>query len=433
MFNYEFGNLTKNKKVAIAVSGGSDSMALLNFMLSIAEKFAFTVVALNVEHGIRGEESVNDSKFVEDYCTDHDIELLSYKIDCLTFAKNSKLSIEESARVLRYDCFFDAIKSGRCDIVATAHHSSDNAESILFNLLRGSGLKGLTGIKANFNDQIIRPFLKVSKAEIEEYIAKNNIPFVTDSTNLNDDYTRNHLRLNVMPEIKKAFPTAEKSLTRIAEIATEEDEFLDRLSLEYARFEDDAVYIETCAFPVLFRRATILAFKHLGIAKDWEKVHVDDVLSLTSKENGTTINLPKGVLAVKEYDNVVIYRNDTSENIEIPFVCSKINFGELSFNIEKVAKRDVTDEMIRKGFYADLDKIPKTAVIRTVRSGDTFTKFGGGTKSLADYFTDIKLPLRLRDKTLIIADRNKVLAILGVAISNDVKIDEKTTSIVKLG
>lgn len=424
---------TKDDVIAIALSGGSDSMALLNFMLSESKIYGFKVIALNVEHGIRGEESVNDSKFVADYCKAHGVELLSYKIDCPTFAKKSKLTLEESARVLRYDCFFDAISTGKCTKVATAHHASDNAESILFNVLRGSGLKGLSGIKANYNDKIIRPFLKVTKAEIEEYIKANDIPYVTDSTNFNDDYTRNHLRLNVMPEIKKVFPMAEKSLTRLAEIATEEDEFLDRLAMEYARFNDDAVYIKTCAFPVLLRRATIMAFRRLGIEKDWEKVHVDDVLSLTEKENGTVITLPKGVLATKEYDNIVIYRNEnTFDKIELPFACCEINFGNQIFNLKKVEKSDLNNDGIKNGHFIDYEKVPKTAVIRTRRDGDVFTKFGGGTKKLNDYFTDKKIPLRERDNLLVLADGNVVFAIFGVAISNLVKVDENTKTIVQL-
>ena len=169
--------LVKNKVIAVAVSGGSDSMALLHFMLSVKDTYGFSLVALNVEHGIRGELSLKDTEFVKEYCKNLGIKTLLYKVDAVKHAKENKLTLEQSARILRYDCFFDAINSKKCDVVATAHHRGDNFESILFNLFRGTGLKGLTGI-SDMDGKIIRPLLSVSKTEIEKYIEENKADYL---------------------------------------------------------------------------------------------------------------------------------------------------------------------------------------------------------------------------------------------------------------
>ena len=161
--------LAPNQTVAVAVSGGVDSVALLYFMLSQAEKYHIKIVAVNVEHGIRGQASKDDTNFVESLCAKLGVKLYKYSVDSLLKAKSDKLSLEEAARILRYDCFFDLISKGCCDKVATAHHLSDNFESVILNLFRGTGLKGVSGIESNYNDKIIRPFLSVSKHQIQDY------------------------------------------------------------------------------------------------------------------------------------------------------------------------------------------------------------------------------------------------------------------------
>lgn len=300
--------VSKNQTVAVAVSGGSDSMALLHFMTANAKKYGIKVIALNVEHGIRGEASKSDTEFVKSFCRSRDIELLTYSFDALKKAKTDKLSIEQAARVLRYECFFKAIDEGKCDKVATAHHRRDNVESVLLNLFRGTGLKGVAGINANYEDKIIRPFLTVSKEEIIAYMTENSVPYITDETNFSDDYTRNYIRLNVLPKIREAFPEVEKSISRFAEIAKSEDEFMDGVAKSVVKLKEDSAEISLPVHPAVFSRAAIIALKNLGIEKDWEKVHIDAAYALNNKENGTKINLPKNLCAVKEYDKIVIFK-----------------------------------------------------------------------------------------------------------------------------
>lgn len=417
-----------NQTIAVALSGGSDSMALIHYMQGACKSLPFKVVAINVEHGIRGQESKLDSAFVKDYCDKNHIPLLTYEVDCIKHADEQKLSLEQSARILRYECFFDAIEKGFCDKVATAHHADDNAESVLFNLFRGTSTKGVAGIKEQYLDKIIRPFLSIDKSQIEQYVKENDIPFVTDKTNFCDDYSRNFLRLNVIPKIKKLFPESSKSILRFSKIAREEDEFLDELAKNNLMFEEGAVKIPLTLHKVLLSRAIIIALKELGLDKDWEKVHVDSVVSLCKMQNGDRISLPKDIVAIKEYDKVVLFKKIYTPTPIIPFEIGEFQFGESKIVIEKVSP----PLNLKDGFYLDLDKVPKTAVIRTKQEGDLFTKFGGGTKSLGDYLTDKKIPKRKRDLLPLLADGKNVLCIFDLAISKQAKVDKDTKQIIKL-
>lgn len=427
----EIPQILYGKTVAVAVSGGEDSMALLHYCVQHKKAHNLKTVALNVEHGIRGESSVKDSAFVKNYCLSHDIPLLEYKVDAIKKSKNDKISIEQAARALRYECFYDAIEKHKCDAIFTAHHSLDNLESVLLNLFRGTGIKGLIGIK-NYGDKIFRPLLRVSKAEISAYVKQNNVPFVNDETNFSDDYTRNFLRLNVIPKLKEVFPEAEKSVLRLSETVKTEDEFLDRVANAALVFNNGAYSLKTDIPRAVFARAAVIALKNLGLTYDYEKVHVDDVCALTEKENGKGVDLPHGIKAIKEYDRITIYKEAlcTAKAANLPFKIGESSLNGKTINIVKCGK--ISAEELKNGFYFDLDKIPDGAVIRFRKTGDKFTKFGGGTKSLSDYLTDKKIPKKDRDGLLLIVKDSDVLAIQSVAISDKIKVDKTTKNIIKI-
>ena len=420
--------ISNNETVAVALSGGGDSMALLHYMLNKSKKYHISVIAINIEHGIRGEESISDTNFVKNYCKENGVPLLTYSVDCVAYASRHGLSIEQAGRILRYQIFNDAIAQNKCDKVATAHHQKDNFESVLFNLFRGSSLKGLAGIDENFENKIIRPFLSVSKQEISYYLAKHNIPFVTDQTNFDDKYTRNAIRLNILPEIEKVFPEAEKSVYKFSQIARLEDEYMNEQTLKALTFLDTKVKVQLPIHNALLSRATVLALKHLGVEKDWEKSHIDSVLALANLANGKMAHLPKGIIAVKEYDKIVFYKDLKAIDTVIPFSLGEISFIDKAILIKE--KKQPID--LKNGFFADKDKIPCDAVIRTRRDSDKFTKFGGGTKSLSDFFTDIKIPLLERDNIPLLAVGSDVLAIFGLAISDKIKVDKSTKTIIEL-
>jgi tRNA(Ile)-lysidine synthase len=203
---------SENRHVTVALSGGADSVALLHVLLLLRGEWGITVSACHVNHHLRGEESLRDQRFCEEFCRVRQVELTVYDAD-VTAAKQKHHSIEDTARELRYAFFAEesARTGGR---IACAHNSDDNIETVLINLIRGTGLAGLCGI-APVRDYIIRPLLYCGKAEILAYAEENNLPFVTDSSNLTDEYTRNNLRHNVIPLMKQINPSLNAAVTRM--------------------------------------------------------------------------------------------------------------------------------------------------------------------------------------------------------------------------
>ena len=419
-YTFPFG-----KTVGVAVSGGSDSMALLYYMHTNAEKIGVKVVCINVEHGIRGEKSVEDSAFVKDYCNKCGIPFFGYSVNALTYANENKLSLEESARILRYQSFTSAISNGVCDYVATAHHLSDNTESVLLNLFRGSGIKGLKGV-ADYNN-FLRPLTSVKKEEITAYVQENGIPYITDESNFDTKFTRNNLRLNVIPKILEIFPEAEKSVLRLSETVAVDEDFLDLKATELMTIKDQTVEILD-GHKAIFVRAVIKAFKHLGVNKDWEKVHLDDVYSLREKENGKAVDLPFGLKATREYGITVISKPQNLEDFCVPLLEGDYSFNGINFKVEKIKNANVD---LTSGHFLAVEKTDG-AVIRLKKDGDVFEKFGGGSKKLADHLTDVKVPKRERDTTPLVAIGSDVLLIVGIGVSKKAKAEKETKYLYKV-
>ena len=415
----DFNSFAKNSTVAVAISGGIDSTCLLHLLKSCEKQLNIIVKAVNVDHSIRGEQSVKDSLFVKEFCKNLGVELKSVVVDAPKYALENKTTLESAGRILRYEFFDKVVKEGFADYIATAHHLGDHFETVLLNLFRGSGLKGLTGIPKS-RDYIIRPLISVPKSQIENYAKENGVAFVQDDSNFDDEFSRNYLRLKVIPKILEKFPSAELSSLKTAEILIEEDDFLNDLAQRELLLKKDKYYISTSLSPVIFKRACKLALFNLGVEKDYEKVHFDDLLKLTTLQSGSKICLPKGVIAIKEYDRVCLY----IESEKRPF---KEFFFSGANDYEFLDCTAVISTTIKQNSLTfDGDKIPKNAVIRTRLDGDVFTKFGGGTKKLKEFFIDKKIPLAKRNSLPLIAVDNEVLLIFGVEISDKIKIDQNT-------
>ena len=421
--------LLKNRGVvAVAVSGGKDSVALIHLLSKLKGELGITLKAVNVEHGIRGEESVSDSEFVKKLCKELSVELYFKSVDVPRLVERDGLSEEEAARILRYKVFDEAIESGFCDFIATAHHLSDDVETILFNILRGTSLSGVGGISSlSHGGKILRPMLSVTREEIDDYVLKNNLPFVTDRTNLDTGYARNFLRLEVIPLIKSRFKSFETAVERFAVLAAKDDEYLNCIAKKSVELKDGEASFAVGLDEVIFARSAVIAMKHVGIVKDYEKRHIDEISALKGARKGTTIDLPKNVAAVKDYNKITLYIKKGRDSEEVPFKTGEMTVCGKRVNIslaDKIEKKD-------KALYFDGDKVPRSAVIRTRRDGDTFEKFGGGTKKLKDYLIDKKIPSRERDGLLLVADGKKVLLIFGIEISASIKVDKGTTNMLK--
>jgi len=422
------------KRLCVAVSGGKDSMALLHYLINHAGEYDISLSALNCDHCIRGEESERDSAFVKAYCATNGVELYFFKW------KWAKITNESDARAWRVGCYRDVIGAGKADLVATAHHMNDNAETVLFNLARGTSLCGMTGIEDDFATGLVRPLIGCTRGEIDEYIEENNIPYVTDSTNLEDGYTRNKIRHNVLPALEEAVPGAVKNIYRFSRLAEEDEEYFGRKVNEIVHERLFGQYfIDFCPERVIFKRALQrLVSREFG-KKDYTSEQFERIFCLQSAQNGKRFEF-LGLAAVKEEGGISLFDLSLQAVADSGFAFYE-NFGEVNACLGVAACTDYERseekilsvlqgyELPLKILRFDLDKIPQSAVIRFKRTGDKFKKFGGGTKSLGDFFTDRKIPVALRKAIPLVCDGSNVLIVGGVEISDGVKITDGTKNI----
>lgn len=411
--------LKHGETIAVALSGGKDSICLLSLLLKAQKEFNLTVKAVHVNHNIRASESEHDADFCKNYCEKLGVPIKIFSVNAIEFSKTNNYSLEQGARILRYEIFAGLIKDGYCNKIATAHHSNDNFETLLFNIFRGTGLKGAKGIPA-VNGYIIRPILLATRTQIDDYVKINNLPFVLDSTNFDTDITRNYIRNEITPKILDKFPDAITSSNRFCAITREEDEFLDELAIKALTESDGKIYLSLNNHPVIIKRATIIALAKLSFTKDYEYIHAKQVENLKNLQSGAKITLPKGIVAQREYDNIVFYV-DCGNNGD---TCYKFCVGTFNFNGVTVKISKESGDLRFDG-----DKIPQNAVIRNRLPGDVFTKFGGGTKKLKEFLIDKKIPLTERNNLKVIADGKNVLVIIGLEISDTVKITKESKNI----
>lgn len=419
--------------ICVAVSGGRDSVALLHCLKGIEcesaeENPRIVVSAVNVEHGIRGEASVRDSEFVSRLCKEWNIPLFSFSVNVPKFAKENGYTEEQAGRILRYDIFDKLIADGKCDFVALAHHLDDQVETVFMRILRGTGIRGLSGMK-KVSGRYLRPLLGYGRDSIDRYIEENGLEYVDDATNGDTAYTRNYLR-EVLSDLKSRYPHIGESVGRLCDNAREADEYIES-QLPEIEVKDGVSYIKTvdCANKLIAKRLIYRASCALGVMQDIEDRHYSLVLDLIEKPTGKYLMLTHGLCVYKEGDRLAFTLGN--ENLEI---CEREfqegDFEDIGLSVKRVDKSDIA--FGGASLYIDGDKLPRDAVIRGRRTGDVIRKFGGGTKSLGDFLTDKKIPLRKRDGLAVIAKDSTVYAVPSVDISADVGIDENTETVYEL-
>jgi len=412
------------KEVTVALSGGADSMALLYVLNSLKEKLNISLSAAHLNHMIRGAEALRDEEFVKEQCALLGVKLFCERADIPEIAKENSLSVELAARKVRYE-FLERVSSG---VIATAHTTSDNLETVLFNLSRGTALGGLCGIPYK-RDRIIRPLILCTREQIEEYCKANNIPFVTDSTNLSDDYTRNKIRHKAVPVLKEINPAVEQSVLRMAENLREDADFLDSLSRAYLSQnirEDGKLSLN--GFKELHAAVAKRVVKqYVGLKCDdisLENIHINAILDITRQ--GGKVSIPKDCFAISSGDTLYIEEGKKqAKNIRF-LVETEECVGAVLKNNQKV------NNLLLKNAL-DCDKIKGKLVCRTRCSGDSIRlKNRGCTKSLNRIMSENKIPIELRDKIPVIADDDGVIWVYGVGVAHRCAIDNKTKRFLKI-
>ena len=421
--------IPSGRVVGVGLSGGKDSVALLTYLKEREHALGIRVVAVTVEHGIRGESSVSDRDFCLELCKDLSVPVRAFSVDAIGFSRENGYTVEQAARILRYQSFFKAITGGFCDVVATAHHESDSVETVLFNLFRGTALSGVCGIDpVAFDGRIIRPMVKVAKTDLLAYVLEKNLKFREDETNLDTGFSRNYIRSRIIPVIEEKFPTAQRGVERFSSLARGDDQYLYSLAEKTAVIARGEGKIPCDAPYPIFSRCAVLIFKALGATKDFDNSHIDGLFALTANQTGKRVSLLKGLYGVREHDFIVIRRQaeKKAEGCEFSLGAFDFKMGLVEFSLS-------SEFAPKKGeLYFDLDAVPAGAVIRNLAVGDKFTKFDGKTVSLKKFLTDKKLPASQKAVQMVVAKDDKIYIIPGVEISATVKVTEKTTRIAKV-
>lgn len=443
--------LKKKDRVVVGVSGGADSVCLLFVLLKLRDEYDLELFVVHINHGIRGEEADKDQTFVEELCRAYHIEAASVKENIRDYAKQRSLSEEEAGRRVRYEAFQKVFEKKQCTKIAVAHNMNDNAETMLFNLARGSGLRGISGIPA-VRDEIIRPLLCVSRNEILEYLAAIGQNYRTDGTNISMDYTRNRIRHKILPVMERE--VNEKTVEHMRDTAQylrEIQNFIDnntKSAFEQIVLEANGQYLLKIGpflkEDVVIQREILREVLHrlAGGLQDVESCHIELLLKLARMDVGKKMNLPYGMEGRKDYHHLIVYKAGNSvlmeENYEvilsgsgvycIPGTDSRLEvvIENAVNNIDEIPKNDYTK-------WFDYDKICHAVSLRNRREGDYFQSTReGGRKKLKDYFIDTKVPRYLRNTIPLLADNSHIIWIIGGRISEKYKVTENTARILKV-
>ena len=434
------------ERVCLGLSGGADSVCLLLILNELKEKLGFTLAAFHVNHGLRGAESDRDENYVREICGKLQIPLQVFAKDVAGLAEEKGLSLEEAGREARKEAAEEACTYFSAEKTALAHNRNDCAETLLFHLARGTSLTGLAGI-APVSGRIIRPLLCLSREEIEEDLQAAGIPFMTDSTNEEDAFTRNRIRHHVLPVLKKEVNSrAVDHLFAAAEDIREAADYIRREAKEKAKTlvgrqacGDARISDLLLKEPALIKRTVLMeTLKDLaGTAKDLSRVHIRLLEELFSAASGSRLSLPCGLSAVREYGCIRIGRERKPAETETQLL--KINgitrVGEAEFTAETIKIENFHEKITEKRYtkWFDYDKISGSVVIRTRSAGDRLVVDAAGRhQKLSDYFINEKVPSAERDSILLLARDDTVLWVTGMRMSEHVKVTDKTKTILKV-
>lgn len=420
--------LPRGAYVLCAVSGGADSMCMLSMLNEYAKSGAIRVAAAHFDHGLRGEESDRDAEFVRLFCSDNDIPFFFGAGKVKAYAESKKISVETAARELRYDFLRKTAERIEADRIATAHTADDNAETLLLNLIRGSGLKGLCGIPP-VRGNIIRPMLCKTREQVIAYLSEREIPFVEDSTNAEDIYTRNRLRHNVIPLLREFNPHFIESVCGTVETLGEDEAYLTYLAnkvLWSTSREACGIRLTTDEFRKL--PVPVSARVIMGIADElgasYSKVMIDGIMELAFLGNPSAQrSFAGGLSVIREYGDIIFTRLPIEVGTFSPVKLEpngNVRIPELGLNFSY--STEVLREKINTSFNTFLfksDSICGKITIRPRKSGDKITFTGRkGSKTLKKLFIDEKLPVRLRESIPVLADEKGLIAVLGYGIDS---------------
>jgi len=442
--------LDEGDRVLVAVSGGVDSVVLLDVLCQLAPIYKLELFLSHLDHQLRGEDSRGDARFVSQLASRLGIELVSESVDVSAIARNKKLGIEEAARMVRLRFLRETAIDLKSDKIAVGHTANDLAETILFNLIRGSGLTGIGGIKP-VSLPFIRPLIDVTRDEIVSYANQKGIAWRYDRSNADTRFTRNLIRHQIIPVLEGLNPRFVIAMSRTAEIVRDQNQALHDLVdplLQDAIIEEskhsiclNRNYLKSCSPGVLRALLRQALEKVRGNLQAISKENIDDLCNLikSSRSHGelhlphAQARLQEDELALSQPEPGRIPRQDSQET-EVPLGSTNfpafgigldIEISPWNRQIDVLNTRDANTEII------DADKVSFPLKLRNRRPGDRFSPLGlSATKKLKDFFIDSHVPFYERDKVPLLCDQRGIILVIGQRISDTVRVDTTTRRVI---
>lgn len=433
-------------RVLVGVSGGPDSVCLLHILNRCRKEMALSLHVVHINHGIRKRESKREEKFVSHLAGRMDLPITVKSLDVPSYARRKKLTVEEAARDMRYSAFERLAGKLNAKKIALGHTASDQVETVLMHLLRGSGPQGLSGIppvRKLGSSLIVRPLIEVNREEILSYLKKNNLTFCLDSSNRKTEYFRNRIRLKLLPLLRKNYnENIDGALLRLSEILKEENAYwervVERVLGKVVSREAEKILIDFKRFlrynVIVQRRVLYRLFG--GIVS---LSQIEAIRSLAQKSSqGKRIYLGKR-FSVRKEGNFLIFSSSPERRfkkfnypLRIPGK-NEIEGLNLTLNTRIVDFYPVSEKETNTAYF-DVNKINlKKLLLRNRREGDRFKPFGlRGTKKLSDFFIDRKIPRRLRDRVPLLVEGEDILWVVGIRRADKARITEDTKKILEV-
>lgn len=448
-----YGMIQQGDKILVGVSGGADSVCLFHILYLLAQELGFTIAAAHLNHGLR-EAADEDEEFVKQLCYRYSTKVYTKREQVSLLADETGKTIEEAGRIARYHFFREISEREGYTYTATAHNRNDNAETVLLNLLRGSGIDGLCGIPYVREDGIIRPLLSVDREDIEAYCEENGLIFRTDESNTDSSYTRNRVRNELIPFLKEKFnPNIVDGLIGLSENVSEDAVFLnsyaerlfERLCSPMPNRPPLMLHIESLK---MIQRSVQVRLVRLAVRKvnaqnnELSRKHIDSVLNLLQKSTGVGVDLPNKIRVEVQYGWLVFEKKSQNSRKDVK-VLKKNEFciavgAEKSYNIEEIGKKfafKVLDKetapkegQITLLDYESLKGMP--LFLRSRRHGDKLAVFADGRKkSVKSLMIDKKIPREKRDEFLLLCNSTEVLAVLGIRVGEPYRVRQNTKKV----
>lgn len=416
----------KSAKILVAVSGGVDSVVLTH----LCKRSGLNIALAHCNFNLRGKESDKDHDFVQNLAEQWNLRIFHHKFDTEAYAEKHKLSVQMAARELRYAWFENLRKRENFDYIFTAHHANDDLETFLINLLRGTGLDGLTGIPLQ-NDFVIRPLLNNSRAEIEKYALENKLSWREDSSNASTKYLRNKIRLEIVPQLQEMNPQVLQSFQKTKHHLGQSSQLVeDYISVIFSRIASETEFGYSFNIKLLktiphTKAVMYELFKSFGFS-EW-----NDVIDLLDAQSGKVIYSNSHRL-IKDREELLLTKIPSEENFEyeIPEGEDHIMLPMGTFRLEKVKK---LSKVNKRTIFVDRAKLDFPLKIRKWKKGDYFHPFGmGGSKKISSYFKDKKLSLPEKENCWLLCSKNQIVWVIGYRPDERFKVDPDSAEILKI-